>query len=294
MSVQVSIFHYSPAPTIGNYNIFNDILLMQVKSIRALTDIPYKLNIIDNEMHPAARADLEKRLPDVEIINVPKHEMLCGPAGENTAILNNKCDYLVLLHTDVLVTWSWLSTWLTHVKNAEAKYGVPCAVSPEGLLLYPKNEGSQHIGYTFEQMKGYMENTMHKPWKPWNNVPVGLSRVGPLYDVGNELGLYMAHKTFWEEVGLHDETMLSTLDGIDLGLRTLKTRCRNLIGGDLFLHHIGGLHLGVGCRLYRKADGNWIGEEQFKKKWGVEMRTKVAYGTAWIELHKEQQVRTGK
>lgn len=300
MSVQISIFHYSPDPNIGNYIIFNDILVMQVKSIRELTDIPYKLNIINNEMHPNALADLKKRLLNIEIIDVPKHEVFCGPAGINGAILNNKCDYLVILHTDVLATWNWLSIWLAHVKSAENYYGVPCAVSPEGLLLYPKNEGSKHIGYTIQEMQGYIEKTMQINWKSWNGIPVGVSGNCPpnhplkLYDVGNELGLYMAHRKFWEEVGLHDETMISTLDGIDMGLRTLKTRCRNLLGGGLWLHHIGGLHLGVGCRLYRTSDGNWIGESQFTQKWGTEMRTKVAYGTAWIELHKEQKQRTGK
>lgn len=300
MSIQVSIFHYSPDPNIGNYAIFNDILVTQVKSIREMTDIPYKLNIINNEMHPNALADLKRRLPDMEIIDVPKHEILNGPAGENGAILNNKCDYLVILHTDVLVTWNWLSTWLAHVQVAEAYYGVPCAVSPEGLLLYPKNAGSQHIGYTPQEMQGYMETTMQINWKPWNGVPVGISGPKPpnhpmkLYDVGNELGLYMASKKFWEEVGLHDETMVSTLDGIDFGVRALKTRCRNLIGGGLWLHHIGGLHLGTGCRLYRNSDGNWIGEREFVQKWGVEMRRKVADGFAWINLHNEQKARTGK
>lgn len=301
MSIQVSIFHYSPDPNlknpyvtwkgeVANNFIFNDILVMQVKSIRALTDIPYRLSIIDNEMHPAARADLEKRLPDVEIISVPKHERLNGPAGINGCILNNKCDYLVILSTDVLVTWNWLSTWLAHVKNAEALYGVPCAVSPDRLLLYPKNEASI-VGYTLEEL---LKGDLNVPWKYWNGIPVAVSTVGTLYDRGNELGFYMAHRKFWEEVGLHDEEMISTMDGIDMGLRALKTHCRHLLGGGLFLHHVSGLHGNVGCRLYRSADGNWDGCAEFIKKWGIDMRWKVIYGTAWIELHQEQQARTGK
>lgn len=271
---------------------------MNVKAIRELTDIPCKLNLINNEMHPNALADIRKRLPDLEIIDVPKHERFCGPAGENGAILNNKCDYLVILHTDVLVTYNWLSTWLTLVKNAEAYYGVPCAVTPEGLLLYPKNAGSQHIGYSQEVMMKHMENEMHIKWNLWNAIPLGVSGNVPshplkLYDVGNELGLYMAHRKFWEEVGLHDETMLSTLDGIDLGLRAVQTRCRNLIGGGLWVHHIGGLHLSVGCRLYADENG-WIGETEFRRKWGVEVRKKVLDGTIWLQLHKAQQEKYGK
>ena len=290
MSIQVSIFHYAPDSAIW----LNDVVLMQVRSIKELTDIPYKLNIINNEMEPLARKDLASRLPsDVELIDVPKHEILCGPAGINGAILNNKCDYLVILHTDVLVTWNWLSTWLTHVQNAETKYGVPCAVSPEGLLPYPKNEGYAK-GLEHEVMKTYMGDTMKISWKPWNDIPIGVSKPTVLYDVGNELGLYMANRKFWEEIGLHDETMTASMEGIDMGLRTLKTRCRNLLGGGLWLHHVGGLHGKIGCRLQRQKDGSWVGTDEFIKKWGMETRWKVTYGTAWIEFHTEQRKITGK
>lgn len=300
MSVQVSIFHYAPDSAIW----MNDILLLQVKSIKELTtDVPYKLNVIDNEMEPEARKDLASKLPaDIELISVPKHEILCGPAGINGAILNNKSDYLVILHTDVLVTWNWLSTWLTHVKNAEAKYGVPCAVSCQGLLPYPSNpineETKRVIPFSersnFDCVQDYLEKTMYIQWKRWNNLPIGVSKPTILYDVGNELGLYMANKKFWEEVGLHDETMTATMDGIDMGLRTVKTRCRNLIGGGLWLHHISGLHLNVGCRLQHQADGNWVGEAEFTKKWGADVRKKVLFGTIWSEWHAEQQQKYGK
>ena len=299
MSVQVSIFHYAPDWAVW----MNDIVLLQVKSIRELTtDVPYKLNVIDNEIEPNARKDLASKLPpNVELISVPKHEVLCGPAGINGAILNNKSDYLVILHTDVLVTWNWLSTWLTHVKNAEAKYGVPCAVSCQGLLPYPSsplNEETKRVQFggraDYDYVRDYLEKTMHIEWKAWNNLPIGVSKPTILYDVGNELGLYMANKKFWEEVGLHDETMTATLDGIDMGLRTLKTRCRNLIGGGLWLHHISGLHTNVGCRLQRQKDGNWVGTAEFIKKWGPEVSKKMGLTTLWTEFHNEQQQKYGK
>jgi len=89
LSVQVSIFHYAEDDKL----YFNDVLVMLVKSIREFTNYPYKLTIIDNEMGWKAREDLEAKIPDIEIIRVPKHETLCGPAGLNGCIQNNKEDY---------------------------------------------------------------------------------------------------------------------------------------------------------------------------------------------------------
>lgn len=287
MSVQISIFHYAE----DNQLYFNDVLVMLVNSVRELTDYPYKLNIVDNQMQPKARKDLESKLPDIEIINVPKHDPLCGPAGLNTAIVNNKEDYLVILHTDLLVSWNWLSCWVQNIINAELKYGVPCA-STCLLLPYPANEGTKNIpwglseGCKPENIEKFL-NVSNIPCKKWRNLPIAISNAGVVTDTGHQLGLYIASKEFWEEVGLHDETMTGTLDDLDMGIRTLITRCRLLISEKVWLHHIGALHQSTGCFLNRDP-------APFIRKWGVEVLKKLEDGSLWIALHKKQQEKYGK
>lgn len=294
LSVQISIFHYAEDEKL----YFNDLLVMLVKSIRELTQYPYKLNIIDNEMQPKAREDLEAKLPNIEIIRVPKHERLCGPAGINGCITNNKEDYLVILHTDVLVTWNWLSSWMQNIVNAELFYGIPCA-STCLLLPYPANDATDKLPWKLGAVEGHdrrggnsvknIENYFDNngiPWRPWRGLPIAVSEPGLVMDVGHQLGLYIASKEFWEEVGLHDETMLSTFDDLDMGIRTLKTRCRLLISEKVWLHHIGATHQGTGCFTDRNP-------EPFIRKWGKEPLIKMQNGTFWKELHDAQREKYG-
>lgn len=284
MTVQISVVHYAEE----NELVFNDVLVMFVKSIRQLTQYPYKLNIIDNQMHPLARRNLESKLPHVEIIrHEGKHHTF--PAGANTAIEKMQGDYLVLLHTDLLVGWGWLNALVQDLKQSEAKYGVPCAISPL-LLPYPKTSetpSEEQLGITTisdlippEDVKRYMINH-HIPYKLWNNVPVAVSRPTLITDNGHQLGgAYMASRKFFEEVGPYDETLNRTNDR-DYGIRALLTSCRNLMSNHVYLHHIGGLHSHSGVYNSHEYDGY----AAFKSKWGLKAWQAMLTGMMWIKLH---------
>lgn len=265
MSVQISIVHYAEE----NELAFNDILVMLVKSIRELTEYPYKLNIIDNHIHPKARRDMEAKLPDVEIIRA-EGEYHTFPAGANTAIENMDGDYLALLHTDLIVSWGWLKSLVKDLQRGERKFGVPCVTTPI-LLPYPK----------IVDVKNYMVK-YHVPHKMWGSIPIAISRAGLVSDNGHQLGVYMASKKFFEEVGSYDET-LARFNDKDYGIRALLTGCRSLVSNGVYLHHMGGLHANSG--VYK--DG---GFENFKRKWSVEAWRQVQSGILWIKLHNNRPV----
>ena len=121
-TVQVSVIHYADEDELH----FNDVLALQIKSIRDLTEYPYKLNIIDNMMHPVARKDLDEKVPDVDIL---RNDNRGYSSGCNLAMRSFDTDYLVVLHTDLLVSWGWLTWAVQNLRDAEKKYGVPCVTT---------------------------------------------------------------------------------------------------------------------------------------------------------------------
>ena len=128
-TVQVSVIHYADEDELH----FNDVLALLIRSIRDLTEYPYKLNIIDNRMHPLARKDLDEKVPDVDIL---RNDNRGYSSGCNLAMRSFDTDYLVVLHTDLLVSWGWLTWAVQNLQEAEKKYGVPC-VTTFRLLWYP-------------------------------------------------------------------------------------------------------------------------------------------------------------
>ena len=200
MSVQISIVHYATSDELR----FNDVLVFLVKSIKELTKHPYRLNIIDNQMHPEARKDLERKLPNVEILRTEgpewkvrdrKGNILSGrhhtfPVGANLAMDAMKGDYLVMFHTDLLVSHNWLSSLVKDLKSAEKTYGVPCATCPI-LIFHPRRNGSK-----IESVKRYMEKH-GLPYKMWGKFPVVVSHEGSVTDNGwRESQMFLLNEDF--------------------------------------------------------------------------------------------------
>jgi len=284
MSVQISIVHYAEAHELQ----FNDVLAFQVKSIRALTKYrPYRLNIIDNQMHPKARKDLEAKIPNVEILRTSgRHHTF--PVGANLAIENMKGDYLAMFHTDLLMTWNWLTSFVENLKSAEKGYGVPCAISP--ILLFHPRRNASRVG----SVRRYMEK--HGiPYKMWGKFPVAVSRPGLVTDNGHQLGgAYIASRRFFKEVGSYDP-VLNRMNDKSYGIRALMTRCRNTISNRVYLHHVGALHRGSGCYVKGPYGSRKLGEyTQFKLKWGHMVFRKVQNGSIWPELHQAQRKGTSR
>ncbi|MBA7497141.1 hypothetical protein ES702_07751 [subsurface metagenome] len=279
MSVQISIVHYAES----NELQFNDTLVLLVKSIRALTKYrPYRLNIIDNQMHPKAREDLRRKLPKVEILRTSgKHHTF--PVGANLAMDKMKGDYLVMFHTDLLVTWNWLTSLVQNLKWAEKTYGAPCATSPL-LTFHPRRNASR-----VKSVKKYMDK--HSiPYKMWGKFPVAISKPGEVTDNGWRLGgAYMASKRFFREVG-HYDPLINRMNDKSYSIKALMTRCRHTVSNHVWLHHVGGLHKSSGCYIKGPYGTRKLGAyAQFKLKWGHVIFKKVQNGSLWPELHRAQR-----
>lgn len=286
-TVQISVVHYAEEDELP----LNDTVALLIHSIRDLTEYPYKLNIIDNQMHPRARRDLEEKLPDIEIIRTKGNRHTYG-AGCNTAIRNFDADYLCILHTDCLVSWNWLTCNMKNLIEAEKKYGVPC-ITTFKLLPYPISLGTPWSKMVADDRRKSPEEVISYltkwrfPWKMWNSIPIAISHPGSVTDHGWQIGLYMTNRGFFNEVGLMDET-LPIHNDIDYGLRCLATRCRNLISDRVIIHHIGALH------RFSGVYGTSFTAKPFFMKWGEEIRKTLLDGSIWIDLHKKQREKYGE
>jgi len=199
-TVQISIVHYAENKDLH----FNDVLADQVRSIKALTKHPYSLNIIDNQMHAEARKDLEKKLPDVEIIRTEGiHHTY--PAGANTAIEHLTKDYMFLSHTDMLMSHNWLTSLAQDLETIENTYKVPASTCPL-LIPYPRLDTTPDAKTMLKSIRTrsglnnnditqkYMD-THGLPHAPWEGRELAVCRPGSLTDNGWRLGgAYMASK----------------------------------------------------------------------------------------------------
>lgn len=285
-TVQVSIIHYADEDQLW----FNDVLALLVKSIRELTTYPYKLNIIDQNMPPLVRKDMEEKVPDVDIL---RNDKKSPSSGANLAARNFDTDYMCLLHTDILVSWKWLTCVVENLVESEKNYGVPC-VTTFRLLNYPMS--LDHIPWDTHLSNVVLPDRVGSdmtrwefPWKMWNGIPIAVSRPGLVTDHGWQIGVYMAGREFFDEVGEKNET-LDSYEDLEYGIRVLKTRCRSLISENVVLHHMGGLH---------RSSGIWKGGfgrsyNAFRDMIGLETMEKVQDGSLWLELHAKQCEKYGK
>lgn len=304
MRVQVSIVHY--AEDRPEDQLFNEILYRLVKSIRGLTEHPYRLNIIDNQMEPKRRKELESKLPDIEIHRT-KGIHHTFPVGANLAIEEMKGDYLVLFHTDLLVGYNWLTSLVTNLENSERSYGLPCATAPL-LLFYPAKPSlkkklhvkirSRQDTMDYQALEGYM-SSHGIPSKRWGDIPVAVSKPGLLTNNGWNLGgAYVASKRFFDEVGPYDP-LINRYNDKDYGIKALLSNTRSLISNRCYIHHMGGLHKRSGCYggqgyIDETGEKRSYGTKelgaftQFKLKWGQTVFKKVNDGSIWKELHRAQ------
>jgi len=288
-TVQISVIHYAEEDEL----LFNDIVAILIKSIREVTEYPYELNIIDQNMPPLARKDLDEKVPDVDIL---RNDNRSYSAGCNLAMRNFDTDYLCVLHTDLLVSWKWLTCAVKNLVDSEKHYGVPC-VTTFRLLEYPRWgnlswEDFYNNGVSPRKLIGNLKKWSF-PWKIWDGtsdgVPLAVSRPGLVTDHGWQIGVYMTNRELIDEVGFKEER-LDAFEDLDYGIRVLKTRCRSLISEHVVLHHIGGLHALSG--VWKGGAGRSM--QPLIDKIGDEAVNKIIDGTIWLELHAKQREKYGK
>lgn len=253
-----------------------------VKSIRELTDYPYKLTIIDNYSDLEAFNDLKAKLPDVEIIRNDRTSQ-CVNSGRNKIWSLVDSEYFVLLHTDIRVSKGWLSNLLAELNIAERQFDKPCVISPRYApymlsdeKLYSRFKDHFTVN-SLEALRAYC-NKYSIPFKNGviHSYPFGHA---PFTNSGSQLMMFVASKWFRDAVGEWDELYEgANYDDCDMGLTAILKGCKNLQSQTVFLQHLQGVSYG---------HGHLVGDnsQRFIEKWGKQMFDEM--GDAWIRLHRE-------
>jgi len=191
--------------------------------------------------------DLGSKYPWYKIIH---NESNLGPGkATNQGIEVAMGEYLVFLNNDTLVTEGWLDRMITCAES-DPNIGIVGVMSNcvSGPQLVPGINSYDHAGGLEEFAQRFGEVNKGKITPFWRTI-------GPCY---------MIKRSTIVEVGVFDEQFFpGNFEDDDLCVRVEMVGYRNVICGDVFIHHYGS----VG---YRKMDFDSIlaaNREKFNKKW---------------------------
>jgi GT2 family glycosyltransferase/glycosyltransferase involved in cell wall biosynthesis len=196
-----------------------------VESIRKHTPVPHEIIFVDNASKDGTIKWLKKLTqenPNFKLIENKKN--LGFSKGCNQGITASSGEYILLLNNDILVTEGWLSGMLECI-NSSPDIGVvgPMTNNISGLQKVVNADYSD-----IDHLEGYAKAFREK--NRYRRIP---SR--------RIVGFCMLfRRELVEKIGLLDETFGSgNYEDDDFCLRASLEGYRNLIAGDVFIHHYG-------------------------------------------------------
>jgi O-antigen biosynthesis protein len=196
-----------------------------VESIRKHTPEPHEVIFVDNGSTDGTVKWLKKLVGENSNYSLIENGKNLGFAkGCNQGIEASSGEYILLLNNDVVVTQDWLSGMLECLNNA-ADIGI---VGPMTNSISGPQKVEQ-VGYSsIKQLdtyaKGFREQNRHR-------------RVPTRRIVGFCM---LFQNALIEKIGLLDESFGSgNFEDDDLCLRAALEGYRNVIAGDVFIHHYG-------------------------------------------------------
>lgn len=251
-----------------------------VESIRKHTPEPHEIIFVDNGSADGTAKWLQKIVrenPNYRMIRNKKN--LGFSAGCNQGIEAASGEYILLLNNDVVVTEKWLSGMLECL-HSDPDIGI---VGP----MTNNISGSQKVDADYRTMQqmheyagGFRQRNRHR------RIP--LRRI---------VGFCMLFRqALVEKIGLFDEDFGSgNFEDDDFCLRAELLGCRNIVAGDVFIHHYGSRSF-IGNRIDYGASmsGN---RKKFLDKWsGISVQSILgrkliavkAHEQAWEFYHKGQ------
>jgi O-antigen biosynthesis protein len=217
-----------------------------LESIRARTDEPYELIVIDNASGDGTLEYLRAQA-DVRLITNDANRGF--PAAVNQGIALARGEQVLLLNNDVVVTTGWLRR-LLRALHGDPKIGLtgPCSNFVSG----PQQVETHYE--SLADLDGFA-------WD-WSNACDG-RRV----DVDRLVGFcLLVRRSVVEAVGLLDEQFgLGCFEDDDYCRRAIQAGYRAVIAGDAFVHHFGGrTFVGSGVDFGALMREN---ERRFRAKW---------------------------
>ncbi len=208
----------------------------------------HEVILVDNGSSDGTVAWLESLAADN-----PRYRLICNgenrgfAAGCNQGLALARGDYLVLLNNDVVVTPEWL-TGLIECQRAEPLTGI---VGP----LTNNASGIQGLGNdAYGELDSFARSFRTR--RRYQRVP---SR--------RLVGFCMLfNRQLYQEIGGLDERFgTGNFEDDDFCLRSAIAGYRNLIAGDVYVHHHGSVSFkGAGIDYRDSLAGNW---SRFREKW---------------------------
>ena len=215
-----------------------DVTKLCLESIRRHTPEPHEIIIIDNGSTDGSRGWLRERATLQHGIRLVENRQNLGfAAGCNQGMRLARGDYLLLLNNDTMVTEGWLSALLEPFADPGVGIVGPMTNSASGIQQWPCcNYGSLQ---EFEQFAADFRQNHRFWWIPTRRV-VGFCM--------------LFRRSLMEQIGLLDEQFGSgNFEDDDYSLRAALAGYRNLIVGDLFIHHEGSATFDGNRINYREA-----------------------------------------
>ena len=195
---------------------------MCLDSIRARTDEPYELVVVDNGSTDAT-LDYLRSQDDVQLIENPDNRGF--PAACNQGIRAASGKQILLLNNDVIVTTGWLRR-LLRALHSDPNIGLvgPCTNNISGPQQVP---GSYH---DLACLDGFA-------WE-W-----GKTHDQVLEDLDRLVGFcLLIRRSLIERIGLLDERFgLGNYEDDDYCRRARRAGYRTVFARDAFIHHFGGV-----------------------------------------------------
>jgi GT2 family glycosyltransferase/2-polyprenyl-3-methyl-5-hydroxy-6-metoxy-1,4-benzoquinol methylase/Flp pilus assembly protein TadD len=228
-----------------------------IESIRKHTPEPHEIIFVDNGSTDGTVKwikQLIKGNPQYRLIE--NHKNLGFPKGCNQGINASSGEYILLLNNDVIVTDGWLSGMLECLNS-----------SPDIGIVGPMTDnisGIQKVSADYGSLNRLDDYAMaFRELNRYRRVPA--RRI---------VGFCMLFKhELTEKIGLFDENFGSgNFEDDDYCLRAAMEGYRNIIAGDVFIHHYGSRTF-IGNRIdYSSAMAE--NKKIFRRKWnGIDVKS---------------------
>jgi GT2 family glycosyltransferase/tetratricopeptide (TPR) repeat protein len=223
------------------------------------TPEPYEVILVDNGSHDGTVTWLESMAAANPRYRLISNNVNRGfAAGCNQGLAEARGEYLVLLNNDVVVTPEWISG-LMECHRAESRVGI---VGP----LTNNSSGIQGLGNV---ERGGMEGL--DAFAREFRIRHRYRRVSSRRLVG--FCMLFSRQVYQEVGGLDERFGTGNFEDDDYCLRAAIAGYRNLIAGDVYVHHHGSVSFAGASIDYRAAlTGNWA---LFREKWSCPVEDKA-------------------
>jgi GT2 family glycosyltransferase/radical SAM superfamily enzyme YgiQ (UPF0313 family)/Tfp pilus assembly protein PilF/glycosyltransferase involved in cell wall biosynthesis/SAM-dependent methyltransferase len=223
-----------------------------LQSIEQHTAVTHEIILIDNGSTDGTRAYLEKYAKDHEHVRLILNKKNLGFAvANNQAMQIARGDYIMLLNNDVVVTDTWLDRMIGYLEQ-----------SPDIAMVGPMSNAVS--GYQLVQKVSYGNNIKKMQTFARN---FAARNSGKSTDIMRLVGFcLLIRKEVLDVIGGLDENYISgNFEDDDLCLRSFIAGYRNVMAGDVFVHHYGNMTFKGNAIDYRTAMKSNL--QYFSGKW---------------------------